>query len=104
MNKTNQNFYFKKINKDNDQVSLFNCPTCGFHPRVINVTYLKGDDQNVNIHLINIDPNKQEVKHTLKKDINTDGEVIDENLCGKCGMSGTIEKVSKKMLEILGMI
>ena len=104
MNKTNRNFYYKTNSKEDNSVYLFNCPVCGFHPKVINITYLKNDDENANVQLINVEPNKQEVKHTLQSNINTDGEIVDENLCGKCGISGHIEEVSKKVLDILGMI
>ncbi len=93
----------KERNFKNDCL-LFKCFKCGFHPSVITSVYIKGQPEN-SIHFMqNIKPGKIELIEDFGSfNLLDDGELVEENNCGKCGMSGQILLVPKDILKNMGI-
>ena len=102
--KANRDLNYPIKNDEDSNAILFNCPNCGFHSKVINIYYLKGCEDQMNIQLVNMTPEEWSIKYAIKKDLNGDGEAIEENICGKCGTAGHLEQVPKHHLKSMGII
>lgn len=92
----------KKSLKTNDKKSesfdLFECFECGVHPKAIEVLTLDGDQDKKVILCKNIRRDKTEIKHKLGVE-SYDGAITIEVICGICGKSGRMTKISKETLD-----
>ncbi|MBS82957.1 MAG: hypothetical protein CMD65_02350 [Gammaproteobacteria bacterium] len=95
--------YKKKSERSEETVNLFNCPVCGFHSMVIAKYWVKGFESDVSINFISIHPEKETTTTNINTvPLNSDGELIDEYICGKCGIIGNMESVPYYILEVYG--
>ena len=104
----NMDMNFKRIHVENIDLNesciLFQCYKCGFHPDVITTIYLAENTEN-SIHFTRrIEPGRIVITNVLNDSkINKDGEVVEENTCGKCGKIGLILPVPKDIIEKMGI-
>jgi len=105
----NINFNFETVDADDESnielIELFYCHECGFHSKVISVMWIEGDETNTITQLKNIKPGKTEFVEKINQTIfKKEGKLIEENICGNCGKTGSIKTVPKTILELQGVI
>ena len=102
----NWDINFPTINKgDQDkEYALFHCYSCGFHPMVICETRPKGENEIVQIRLINIAPKEYKIIDTMGDKLPGDIETTEVLICGGCGNVGTIDNVPEFILILNGVI
>ena len=96
--------YPKTLNNSKIEcVDLFNCFDCGFHGQVISKIWIKGFEDDFIIQLKDIRPEGTFVDMQIdKRKLKSDGEIVEEHICGKCSRPGIIQPVPKEILEMHG--
>ena len=104
-NKTNKkpNININFQTKNEKVMKLFNCTKCGFHAKVISKIFIKDHEENCLVRLLEMHPQYHKVAEVLEDNLKTDGEVVEELICGFCGKLGGKKPISVEMLKIYGL-
>ena len=89
--------------KNDQELHLFNCTECGFHGKVISKMWIKGNEDDVIVKFIEIHPQYFKESAVIGKGFKTDGELVEELICGHCGKTGGKKPVSIALLKLHGL-
>ena len=85
-------------------VMVFKCENCGIHPKALAIQSLKNDPGKISILCKNYLPDKITIKHQLGERLDGDDEILEELICGKCGLTAQEERMPRFILETMGII
>ena len=91
-------------NKKLGEHLYFQCFHCGIHDFVISrITFSEQEDKQL-VTQLSINPNNNSYDEILDNTLADDGEINEEFICGKCGMSGKLTILLDTFLNNLGML
>ena len=98
-------YHYENIsNKKLGEHPYFECFHCGIHDFVISrITFFDQDDNQL-VTQLSINPNNDSYDEILANTLVDDGEINEEFICGKCGMSGKLTILPDTFLNNLGML